>query len=113
MPRAGSITRAADRSVAWSDPRNVKHEHRTDRIDVHIVEERVERATCERHVLTRLFSAFASSIWLNSAIMVFRSVSTRLVAALIVASCNAPFKSRLARLGYLQELNLVRILGKH
>ena len=54
-PRAGTITRAGNRSVPRTDPRNVKHEHGTDRINVYIVEERIESATRERHIVSRLF----------------------------------------------------------
>src|SRR6185369_2089408 len=52
--RARTVTRATKRAIARADPRHVEHEHRADRIDVHIVKERVESATRERHVVRRL-----------------------------------------------------------
>src|SRR6185369_4507735 len=52
-PAARSITRAADRSAAWPNPRHVKNKHRTDRINIHIFEERVERTTSKSHVVIR------------------------------------------------------------
>src|ERR1700752_100742 len=50
---AWTIARAAQWSVAGSNPRNVEYKHRTDRIDIDVVEERVEGATCAGHVSTR------------------------------------------------------------
>ena len=51
---ARAITHAGERSVTRADPRHVKHEHRTDRIDIYIVEERVQSAARERHVIPGL-----------------------------------------------------------
>ncbi len=53
--RAGTVARSAERSVTRTNPRYVEHEHRTDRIDVYIVEERVESAAREGHLVCRLF----------------------------------------------------------
>src|SRR5262245_53134726 len=53
-PFARAVTRTAERSITRADPRHVKHEHRTDRIDVHIFEERVQSAARESHVVPGL-----------------------------------------------------------
>src|SRR5688572_21632496 len=55
---ARTVARAAKSAAGWSNARNVKHEHRTDRIDVDVIEERVESATRERHVSSRLLRRF-------------------------------------------------------
>src|SRR5215218_1043882 len=55
IARDRTVARAAERSITRADPRDVEHEHRADRIDVYIVEERVESATREGHLVSRLF----------------------------------------------------------
>src|SRR6185503_19110894 len=52
-PRVRTITRPTKHAITRPDARNVKYKHRTDRIDIYIVEERVESAACERHVINR------------------------------------------------------------
>src|SRR5690349_2779542 len=48
---AGTVSRAAKHSITRADPRHVEHKHRTDRVDVYIIEERVQSAARESHIV--------------------------------------------------------------
>src|SRR5215204_6447946 len=104
-PGARAVTRPTSRAY----PRNVKHDHGTNGIDVYVVEKRVESATRERHVGSRLF---LRAVFIDLCKLRGHCFSQCLNVArggANVAIMQHAIQIGLTRLIHLQELNFIRV----
>src|SRR5215212_1980252 len=108
--KANSGARAVTRPTSRADPRHVKHDHRTNRIDIYVIKQRVESATRERHVGSRLF---LRAVFIDLCKLRGHCFSQCLNAArrgADVGIMQHAIQIGLTRLIHLQELNLVGIV---